>query len=75
MSMASNVASLAHFSCSGFFKRPVGAELREFHDLLEAEAKGRRWGGLRRVPTKTGDYLWVCPKHYAEFDPALPKLS
>ena len=60
---------------TGFFKRPVGAELREFHDLLEAEAKGRRWGGLRRVPTKTGDYLWVCPKHYAEFDPALPKLS
>ena len=59
---------------TGFFKRPEGAELREFHDLLKAEVKGRTWGGLRRVGTKTGDYLWLCPKHYAEFDPALPEV-
>ncbi|MBN2562087.1 MAG: leucine-rich repeat domain-containing protein [Phycisphaerae bacterium] len=59
---------------TGFFKRPEGAGLREFHDLLEAEVKGRAWGGLQRVLTKTGDYLWLCPEHYAEFEPELPKL-
>jgi hypothetical protein len=59
---------------TGFSKRPEGAGLREFHDLLKAEVKGRAWGGLRHVPTKTGDFLWLCPKHYAEFDPDLPRL-
>ena len=22
-----------------------------------------------------GDHLWLCPAHYAEFNPAMPKLS
>ena len=60
---------------TGFFKRPEGADLREFHDLLKAEVKGRAWGGLGRVGTKTGDYPWLCPTHYAEFDPALPEVG
>ena len=24
--------------------------------------------------TPTGDYLWLCPKHYRVYDPGLPKL-
>ncbi|MCH8807275.1 MAG: hypothetical protein IH986_14485 [Planctomycetes bacterium] len=60
---------------TGFFERPVGADLREFHDLLKAEVKGRAWGGLGRVPTNTGDDLWLCRKHHAEFDPALPEVG
>jgi hypothetical protein len=59
---------------TGFYERPEGAKLREFHDLLEAEVKGRKWGGLQRVLTKTGDFLWLCPTHYREYDPGLPVL-
>ena len=60
---------------TSFYERPEGASLRVFHGLLGAEVKGRRWGGLWRALTKTGDYLWICPEHYAEFEPELPKLS
>jgi len=34
----------------------------------------RRWGGLRRVLAPTGDYLWLCPKHYRIYEPDPPKL-
>ena len=32
------------------------------------------FGGLRRVLTASGDLLWVCPRHYPEYDPGLPVL-
>ena len=56
----------------GIRKRPVGAELREFHDLLKEQVTGRKWGGLRRALTKTGDHLWLCPRHYDIYEPPLP---
>ncbi len=59
---------------TGFFKRPDGFELREFHDLIEDQIKGRHWGGLRRVPTDSGDFLWLCPDHYKDFVPELPVI-
>lgn len=29
--------------------------------------------GLRRYPTFTGDYLWLCPKHYESIQPRIPE--
>ena len=34
----------------------------------------RRFGGLRRVQSPSGDFLWVCPVHYTEYDPGLPSV-
>ena len=28
--------------------------------------------GLTRLPTYTGDYLWLCRKHYDEAQPKIP---
>ena len=53
---------------------PEGAGLRELHALLRKLDPGQKWGKLRRVLTPTGEYLWLCPTHYREYDPGLPKL-
>lgn len=37
--------------------------------------KDPTFGGLRRVLAFTGEYFWVCPRHYKEFDPGLPKID
>jgi hypothetical protein len=67
-----------------------GAGLRAFHQLLAAEHGSWQPGDavigptvesdsnepiLRRVvDKKTGDVLWVCPRHYREYDPGLPVI-
>ena len=28
--------------------------------------------GLIRVPTYTGDFLWLCPTHYLQIQPQIP---
>lgn len=28
--------------------------------------------GLKRMPTYTGDFLWLCQKHYAAAQPKIP---
>jgi len=43
--------------------------------FLPKQGQARTWGGLRRVLTPAGDFLWVCPEHYREYDPGLPDLS
>jgi hypothetical protein len=67
----------------------LGLRLLANTELTRAEAWGLqdlRWallnnidhsqsfGGLRRVLTASGDLLWVCPRHYPEYDPGLPVL-
>ena len=54
--------------------KPEGAGLRELHSLLLELDPAKTWGNLRRVLTPTGDYLWLCPTHYREYDPGLPVL-
>lgn len=49
-----------------------GAGLRQLQALLKELDKSHDWGGLRCTLTPTGDYLWLCPKHYHEYDPGLP---
>jgi hypothetical protein len=38
------------------------------------EDPGRDRLGLKRVPTYTGDYLWLCPRHYEAFVPKIPEV-
>ncbi|MBV9011064.1 MAG: hypothetical protein JO272_03260 [Pseudonocardiales bacterium] len=51
-----------------------GAEFRALRELLLELDPARLFGGLRRVLTPEGDYLWICPPHYREYDPGLPEL-
>lgn len=51
-----------------------GAGLRSLRALLFEQDQQRAFGGLQRVFTASGDYLWICPAHYPEYDPGLPKL-
>ena len=54
--------------------RAEGEALRMIHDLLQelGAKKGRKWGGLTRFPTRSGEYIWLCSKHAIEFSPGLP---
>lgn len=49
-----------------------GRGLRVLRALLFEQDRSRAFGGLRRVQAATGDFLWVCPDHYREYDPGLP---
>ncbi len=55
--------------------RAEGSGLRELHSLLLELDPAKTWGNLKRVLTPAGEYLWLCPKHYGEFEPGLPKLD
>ena len=51
-----------------------GAGVRELHALLLELDPAKTWGSLRRAMAPTGEYLWLCPVHYREYDPGLPVL-
>ncbi|MET8526399.1 COR domain-containing protein [Micromonospora sp. NPDC005172] len=51
-----------------------GAALRSFKVLLMQLDAVRAFGGLSRVLTPTGEFLWVCPTHRRMHDPGLPVL-
>ncbi len=44
-----------------------GAMLRSLKLLLEEKDKQQTWGGLKRILTKEGHHLWLCPHHLAEY--------
>ncbi|MFJ6199071.1 COR domain-containing protein [Micromonospora sp. NPDC092111] len=50
------------------------AGFRAVRELLFELDPAREFGGLRRVVSESGDYLWVCPEHYSVYDPGLPEL-
>ena len=51
-----------------------GQGLRALRMLLFDQDRSRAFSGLRRVQAATGDFLWVCPDHYREYDPGLPVI-
>jgi internalin A len=51
-----------------------GDALRALRALLFEHDPLRRFGGLRRVQNPSGDFLWVCPIHYTQYDPGLPAV-
>jgi internalin A len=59
---------------SGGLTPVEGAGLRALRVLLFEEDRARSFGDLRRVRTPSGDFLWVCPEHYRDYDPGLPSL-
>jgi internalin A len=48
--------------------------LRALRVLIFERDPLRKFGGLRRVQNTSGDFLWVCPEHYSEYDPGLPMV-
>lgn len=51
-----------------------GAGLRGFRYTLFQVDPSHSFGGLRRCQAPSGEFLWVCPDHYSEYDPGLPVL-
>ena len=49
------------------FIEAQGASLRALRVLLDRLDPEQRWGGLTKVLTPEGHYLWLCPRHAAEF--------
>jgi hypothetical protein len=47
--------------------RLAGSALRALRQFLEEKDSQQHWGGLRRVLTPEGDYLWLCEHHAAEY--------
>ncbi len=44
-----------------------GMELRAIRKLLDEEDKSQEWGGLKKVLTPEGHYLWLCEEHAKEY--------
>ncbi len=51
-----------------------GQALREARLLIFDRDRARKFGGLRRVQAPSAEFLWVCPDHYTEYDPGLPRI-
>ena len=61
-------------SDAGALTDAEGQGLRALRVLLFQLDQERAFGGLRRVASPSGDFLWVCPDHYPEYDPGLPVI-
>ncbi|MFN6566356.1 COR domain-containing protein [Dendronalium sp. ChiSLP03b] len=48
-------------------ERADGAALRALRQLLEEKDPQQNWGGLKKVLTPEGHYLWLCEHHAAEY--------
>jgi hypothetical protein len=53
----------SHYS-KGKPPRLEGAHLRGFYHLLDELDPSHYWGGLREFKTESGEWIWVCEKHY-----------
>ena len=47
--------------------RTAGAALRALRQLLDEKDPAHHWGGLRKVLTPEGHYLWLCEYHAQEY--------
>ena len=43
------------------------------HGLLREKDPNHEHLGLKRLPTYTGDYLWLCDTHYQLMQPKIPE--
>lgn len=44
-----------------------GAALRALRKLLDEQDAAQHWGGLKKVLTPEGHYLWLCEHHAEEY--------
>jgi internalin A len=54
--------------------RPQGEALRGIRMMIFEHDRMRAFGDLRRFQEPSGDFLWVCPDHYTDYDPGLPSI-
>jgi internalin A len=52
----------------------VGQAARALRVSLFEHDLTRAFGDLRRVQAPSGEFIWVCPDHYSEYDPGLPSI-
>jgi internalin A len=51
-----------------------GQAWRAVRILIFKHDPTRAFGDLRRVQAPSGEFLWICPDHYTEYDPGLPSI-
>jgi hypothetical protein len=59
---------------SGQVTLAQGEAWRAVRILILEQDPARAFGRLRRVQASSGDFLWICPDHYSEYDPGLPGI-
>jgi internalin A len=65
---------LAGLGTAGRMTTAQGAAWRALRSFLFKRDTARAFGDLRRVQAASGDFLWVCPRHHAQYDPGLPHI-
>jgi len=55
------------FWVGGKAERIEGMELRALRKLLDEVDAKQEWGGLKKVLTPEGHYLWLCKEHAEEY--------
>ena len=58
---------LRRTGAGGRAERFEGAELRALRQLLDHVDPEHHWGGLKKVLTPEGHYLWLCAEHAEEY--------
>jgi internalin A len=52
-----------------------GQAWRALRVVIFEHDRERAFGDLRRVQASSGEFLWICPDHYADYDPGLPSIQ
>jgi internalin A len=58
---------LERTGAGGKAERLEGMELRDLRKLLDEVDSKHEWGGLKKVLTPEGHYLWLCKEHAEEY--------
>jgi hypothetical protein len=58
---------LERTGAGGKAERLEGMELRALRKLLDEVDRNQEWGGLKKVLTPEGHYLWLCKEHAEEY--------
>ena len=64
----------AELAPGGQLTAAEGSALRGLRAVLFEHDRPRKFGDLRRVQAPSSDFVWVCPHHYADYDPGLPSI-
>jgi internalin A len=65
---------LATLDSGGQLTSAQGQAWRALRLLLFEHDRTRVFGGLSRMQDPSGEFLWICPDHYADYDPGLPAI-
>ncbi|TKJ39119.1 GTPase [candidate division LCP-89 bacterium B3_LCP] len=58
----------SRFAEGDFPERIAGSALRALRTLLDEKDPQQHWGGLKKILTPEGHYLWLCDYHAKEYD-------